>query len=145
VDCGAVSVATDDDRHFHLGVNAGFSQADLREVASPEDSSRVLLLLHRAEPGPSRYGRNLIEPVRSRDDVSGYASKYLTKNRSDDCWWDVKLQWHRIQAIQRSSFKLCDDVSRSPVRTGSGNQASVNDLAHGARSLSTTKCICSPC
>lgn len=51
----------------------------------------------------SRYGRARIEPVRSAGDVSGYASKYLTKA---DAWFDVVLQWHRRQALHRADFKL---------------------------------------
>jgi len=54
-----------------------------------------------------KYGRAVIEPVRSPGDVSGYASKYLTK---DDAWFNVKLQWHRMQALRNASFAL-----RSPT------------------------------
>jgi hypothetical protein len=54
-----------------------------------------------------RYGRALIEPVRSAGDVSGYASKYLSK---EDSWWNVKLQWHRLQAIKAANFKLSATV-----------------------------------
>jgi hypothetical protein len=39
-----------------------------------------------------RYGRNRIEPVNSRDDVSDYCAKYVTKEGS---WWNVKLLSHR--------------------------------------------------
>lgn len=51
----------------------------------------------------TRYGRARIEPVRSAGDVSGYASKYLTKA---DAWFDVVLQWHRRQALHQVDFKL---------------------------------------
>jgi hypothetical protein len=50
-----------------------------------------------------RYGRCQIEPVRNAGDVSDYASKYLAK---DDAWWNVKLQWHRLQSISASNFVL---------------------------------------
>lgn len=50
-----------------------------------------------------RYGRARIEPVRSFEDVSGYCAKYVTKERA---WYDVKLQWHRIQAMHGRPFKL---------------------------------------
>lgn len=50
-----------------------------------------------------RYGRALIEPVRSLEDVQDYASKYLAKS---DAWWNVKLQWHRLQKIKNASFEL---------------------------------------
>jgi hypothetical protein len=50
-----------------------------------------------------RYGRARIEPVRNASDVSGYASKYLLK---DDAWFNVKLQWHRLQAIKGANFQL---------------------------------------
>ena len=35
-----------------------------------------------------RFGRARIEPVRDRNDVSDYCSKYVSKERS---WWNVKL------------------------------------------------------
>lgn len=35
-----------------------------------------------------RYGRNRIEPVRNSQDVSGYCSKYVTK---EGAWWNFKL------------------------------------------------------
>lgn len=50
-----------------------------------------------------RYGRARIEPVRSYNDVSAYCAKYVTKERA---WWNVKLQWHRIQAMHKRSFAL---------------------------------------
>jgi hypothetical protein len=49
------------------------------------------------------YGRARIEPVRSVDDVAAYCSKYVTKAGA---WWNVKLQWHRIQALNRREFVL---------------------------------------
>ena len=48
-----------------------------------------------------RYGRNRIEPVNSRDDVSDYAAKHVTK---EGAWWGVKLVGHRPQAFK--DFKL---------------------------------------
>jgi len=50
-----------------------------------------------------RYGRARIEPVRDSRDVSDYAAKYLVKG---DAWFNVKLQWHRLQAIRDPSFAL---------------------------------------
>jgi len=45
------------------------------------------------------YGRNRIEPVRSRQDVAAYCSKYVTKERA---WWNVKLVspdlWHSARS-----------------------------------------------
>jgi hypothetical protein len=40
----------------------------------------------------TRYGRNRIEPINNRDDVSDYCAKYVTKESS---WWNVKLLSHR--------------------------------------------------
>lgn len=57
-----------------------------------------------------RYGRARIEPVRSATDVSDYASKYLMKQ---DCWFDVKLQWHRKIALHDSAFQLTPSSSVS--------------------------------
>lgn len=34
------------------------------------------------------YGRNRIEPVRGREDVASYCSKYVTK---EGAWWNVKI------------------------------------------------------
>lgn len=44
-----------------------------------------------------RYGRARIEPVRSVRDSEDYASKYLCK---PNAWWNVKLQWHRREALK---------------------------------------------
>jgi hypothetical protein len=49
------------------------------------------------------YGRARIEPVSSHEDVSGYCAKYVTKERA---WWNVKLQWHRIQTLNGTPFRL---------------------------------------
>jgi len=50
-----------------------------------------------------RFGRARIEPVRDRGDVTNYCAKYVTKERS---WWNVKLQWHRSQALRGEAFTL---------------------------------------
>jgi hypothetical protein len=50
-----------------------------------------------------RYGRARIEPVRDQGDVTSYCAKYVTKERA---WWNVKLQWHRIQALNGTPFAL---------------------------------------
>lgn len=57
-----------------------------------------------------RFGRAKIEPVRNFDDVSSYLSKYVTK-RADEVngvWWNVKLQWHRVQKLNDYKFTLRD-------------------------------------
>lgn len=41
-------------------------------------------------------GRARIEPVRNAGDVEDYCSKYVTKAGA---WWNVKLQWHRVRAL----------------------------------------------
>jgi hypothetical protein len=51
----------------------------------------------------AKYGRARIEPVRSQEDVAGYCAKYVTK---EGAWWNVKLQWHRIQALNCVDYKL---------------------------------------
>jgi hypothetical protein len=48
-----------------------------------------------------RYGRNRIEPVNSRDDVSDYCAKYVTK---EGAWWGIKLVGQRHPAFK--DFKL---------------------------------------
>lgn len=66
-----------------------------------------------------RFGRARIEPVRDFDDVSRYLSKYVTKRADglDGVWWNCKLQWHRVQALNNSEFKLKDDsVGRFPAQ-----------------------------
>lgn len=50
-----------------------------------------------------RFGRARIEPVRSEGDVASYCSKYVTK---EGAWWNVKLQWHRSQALRSEPFNL---------------------------------------
>jgi len=58
-----------------------------------------------------RFGRAKIEPVRNFDDVASYLSKYVTKRADRLCsvWWNCKLQWHRVQALNSVDFKLKDD------------------------------------
>jgi hypothetical protein len=56
----------------------------------------------------AQYGRNRIEPVKSRDDVSDYAAKYVTK---DGAWWGVKLVDHRHPAFK--DFKLVMERERT--------------------------------
>jgi hypothetical protein len=57
-----------------------------------------------------RFGRARIEPVRDRGDVAGYCAKYVTKERA---WWNVKLQWHRSQALRGGPFTLEREASSS--------------------------------
>jgi len=60
----------------------------------------------------TRYGRARIEPVRNYSDVSGYCSKYVTKERS---WWNYKLQWHRLRQMHGPDFKLEWHQSTAPA------------------------------
>lgn len=64
-----------------------------------------------------RFGRAKIEPVRNCDDVSQYLSKYVTKRVDgvDGVWWNVKLQWHRVQALNDASFRLTDGIFGQPM------------------------------
>jgi hypothetical protein len=55
-------------------------------------------------------GRARIEPVKSVNDVSDYCSKYITKECVDQAWWNVKLQWHRVQALNNRDFKLREET-----------------------------------
>lgn len=57
-----------------------------------------------------RWGFARIEPVRSKRDSSDYASKYLTKT---DGWFDVYLQWHRMQKLHHADFKLRSEAPRA--------------------------------
>jgi len=57
-----------------------------------------------------RFGRARIEPIRSNADVASYCAKYVTKERA---WWNVKLQWHRSQALRGEPFSLERDASSS--------------------------------
>jgi hypothetical protein len=50
-----------------------------------------------------RFGRARIEPVRNHGDVASYCAKYVTKASA---WWNVYLQWHRIQALRGEPFVL---------------------------------------
>lgn len=50
-----------------------------------------------------RFGRARIEPVKDQRDVANYCAKYVTKARA---WWNVKLQWHRVQALRGEPFAL---------------------------------------
>lgn len=53
--------------------------------------------------GREEGARARIEPCRSVKDSEDYASKYLCKW---DCWWNVRLQWHRHQTIRGGRFTL---------------------------------------
>lgn len=59
-----------------------------------------------------RFGRAKIEAVRDCSDVSSYLSKYVTKRADGVCgvWWNVKLQWHRVEALNNREFVLRDGV-----------------------------------
>jgi len=65
----------------------------------------------------TRYGRARIEPVRRYEDVSGYCAKYVTKERA---WWNVRLQWHRVQAMWKRPFTL--DVEHPTMQPPPVNQ-----------------------
>lgn len=58
----------------------------------------------------SQFGRALIEPVRNQEDVSNYCGKHLATSYAvkggQGVWWNVKLQWHRLQAMNSPDFKL---------------------------------------
>lgn len=70
------------------------------------------------------YGRARIEPVRRYEDVSGYCAKYVTKEGS---WWNVKLQWHRIEAMHKRPFRLETNLARRAEPAS--DQVSVADVA----------------
>lgn len=55
-----------------------------------------------------QFGRARIEPVRNHADVSSYCAKHLVSSYATKApiWWNVKLQWHRIQAMNDCAFKL---------------------------------------
>jgi hypothetical protein len=61
-----------------------------------------------------KWGRARVEPVRSKRDSSAYASKYLCK---ENAWWNVKLQWHRSQALRGEPFSLdCEALRPTPLQ-----------------------------
>lgn len=71
--------------------------------------------LHRSEMWKlwfDKFGRNKVEPISSKQDVVDYVTKYVTK---DSAWWNVKLQWHRIQSLNDPNFKLTLEPLPSPL------------------------------
>lgn len=57
----------------------------------------------------NRFGRATIEPVRSQRDVTDYCGKHLVAasyTTKQAVWWNVKLQWHRVRAVNGSEFVL---------------------------------------
>jgi hypothetical protein len=61
-----------------------------------------------------RFGRARIEPVRSQRDVTDYCGKHLVAasyTTKQAVWWNVKLQWHRVQALHHADFKLREEVA----------------------------------
>jgi hypothetical protein len=67
-----------------------------------------------------RYGRARIEPVRSQSDVSDYCAKHLVASYTTKApvWWNVKLQWHRVQAQHGTPFALEGSVRKWNQSTG---------------------------
>jgi hypothetical protein len=65
-----------------------------------------------------RFGRSRIELVHNFDDVSSYLSKYVTKraDQVNGVWWNVKLQWHRVQNLNDYAFTLRDGDFGDPAR-----------------------------
>ena len=60
-----------------------------------------------------RFGRARIEVVRNHADVTNYCGKHLVAasyTTKQAVWWNVKLQWHRVQAMHDPGFKLRDEV-----------------------------------
>jgi hypothetical protein len=55
-----------------------------------------------------QFGRARIEPVRNHGDVSGYCAKHLVASYTTKApiWWNVKLQWHRVQSMHGRIFGL---------------------------------------
>lgn len=74
------------------------------------------------------YGRARIEPVRSHEDVSGYCSKYVTKGSA---WWNVKLQWHRVEAMHNRNFRLLAEQPTASFEQPPDQSGSAADLAGG--------------
>lgn len=58
-----------------------------------------------------KNGRNRIEPVRGLGSVVDYAAKYLT---IANVWWNVKLQWHRRQALNNATYTLTGETVAKP-------------------------------
>lgn len=59
-----------------------------------------------------RFGRAKMEIVRSHNDVTRYCGKHLVSSYTTKgaVWWNVKLQWHRMQAMHNAEFKLRPEV-----------------------------------
>jgi hypothetical protein len=59
-----------------------------------------------------QFGRARIELVRNHGDVSGYCAKHLVASYTTKApvWWNVKLQWHRVQGMHNSDFKLTREL-----------------------------------
>jgi hypothetical protein len=74
----------------------------VRAVAGPEGAVDVW------QSWFNRYGRAKIELVRSHDDVTRYCAKHLASSYTTKgaVWWNVKLQWHRVQAMHNSDYQL---------------------------------------
>lgn len=55
-----------------------------------------------------RFGRCKISRVRNQNDVTLYCGKHLASSyvTKGSVWWNVKLQWHRIQKMNNASFQL---------------------------------------
>lgn len=58
------------------------------------------------------HGRARIEQVRNHADVSSYCAKHLVASYTTKApiWWNVKLQWHRVQAMHNRTFELRDNL-----------------------------------
>lgn len=69
-----------------------------------------------------RFGRAKITRVRNHQDVTNYCAKHLASSyvTKGAVWWNVKLQWHRIQAMNNSDFKLRPEATLGYERTIAG-------------------------
>ena len=58
------------------------------------------------------HGRARIEVVRNHEDVSSYCAKHLVASYTTKApiWWNVKLQWHRVQAMHNRAFELRNNL-----------------------------------
>lgn len=90
----------------------------------------------------TRYGRARIEPVRNHEDVSSYCAKYVCKERE---WWNLKMQWHRLEALAGRPFSLSCGVP--PGRSDSLPASSeASDQVEPTRTISSawahsTRCV----
>lgn len=78
----------------------------------------------------NRFGRARIEPVRSKEDVTCYCAKYVTK---EGAWWNVNVQtWHRSWLVNDLILERSPDPLPVGAAPCAGSALDIQSCESGA-------------